>query len=288
MAIELGKSLVQPRLAYLTELVLPYKDCQIHVCCARGGMRSRSFTNFLAVNRFDVKQVIGGYRSFRLLLTHKLAAFFNSMSCIALGGLTGVGKTMLLHTLAQRAPFSSLDLEGCAQHRSSMFGGFGRQPRSQQQFESELLHWVWARERQGERPPIFVELEGKKIGNIHLPLPLRAMCDRGQAVLCTASMDTRVNRLVQEYWFPQDDHAAHAQMERILTHPHLLKKLGPAVVSQLSECLSKHRLHEFVYLLLKHYYDPLYSHSLRTAYDHTLDLEDIDQAADKLLELRTP
>lgn len=29
MAIELGKTIVQPRLAYLTQLVLPYKDCQI-------------------------------------------------------------------------------------------------------------------------------------------------------------------------------------------------------------------------------------------------------------------
>jgi len=29
MAIELGKTLVQPRLEYLTQLVLPHKDCQI-------------------------------------------------------------------------------------------------------------------------------------------------------------------------------------------------------------------------------------------------------------------
>jgi len=74
-------------------------------------MRSRSFTNFLAVNDFDAKQVVGGYRSFRSLLSPKFEAFFNSISCLALGGLTGVGKTMLLHMLAQRIPSSALDLE---------------------------------------------------------------------------------------------------------------------------------------------------------------------------------
>jgi len=123
-----------------------------------------------------------------------------------------------------------------------MFGSFGKIPRTQQQFEGELFRWIWAYERHSvdKRAPVFLELEGKKIGNIHLPLTLRGACERGIHVLCTASLDTRVNRLVQEYWFEEADQEARSQMERffyfvrenidtchrILTHPHLIKKLG--------------------------------------------------------------
>lgn len=95
-----------------------------------------------------------------------------------------------------------------------MFGSFGKTPRTQQQFEAELFHWMWAHERHADqRDSVFLELEGKKIGNIHLPLALRGACERGVHVLCTASLDTRVNRLVQEYWFDESDQAARSRME---------------------------------------------------------------------------
>jgi tRNA 2-selenouridine synthase len=131
MAIELGKAIIQPRLSSLTAQVLPFKhSARISVCCARGGMRSRSFANFLAFNGFNVQQVEGGYRDYRADLAPRFEAFFQSTPFIGLAGRTGVGKTMLLQALEDRIPSCSVDLEGYAQHRSSMFGGFGKVPRN--------------------------------------------------------------------------------------------------------------------------------------------------------------
>jgi len=291
MAIELGKAIIQPRLASLTELILPFKDtARISVCCARGGMRSRSFANFLAYNGFKVRQIAGGYRDYRATLTHQFEAFFSSTTCFALAGRTGVGKTMLLQALAQQLPCSSLDLEGCAQHRSSMFGSFGKVPRTQQQFESELLYrlWLYQQSLQSEFTSVFLEAEGSKIGNVHLPHSLRAGCDRGIYIMCTASMDTRIQRLIQEYWFEPSDEVALTHMQRIVGHPHLSKKLGSDMIRRLHDSLLKHDLREFVYLLLKHYYDPLYDHSLlkQSTYALTVDTEDIPTAVNNLQDFR--
>jgi len=289
MAIELGKVLIQPRLSLLAELVLPFKDnARISVCCARGGMRSRSFANFLAYNGFNVQQIVGGYRDYRATLTQQFEAFFRSTTCFPLAGRTGVGKTMLLQALAQRLPCSSVDLEGCAQHRSSMFGSFGKVPRTQQQFESELLYQLWLQQQssQSEFASIFLEAEGAKIGNIQLPHAVRSGSDRGTHILCTASMDTRIERLIQEYWFEPSNKAALSQMQRIVGHPHLSKKLGSDMIRRLRDSLMKHDLREFVYLLLKNYYDPLYDHSLQSAYTFAIDTEDIPTAVNNLLDFR--
>jgi len=243
--------------------LLPFKESScLKICCARGGMRSRSFANYLAFNGFIVQQVEGGYRDYRASLVPQFNQFFRSSPAFALTGRTGVGKTMLLEAIARRIPSASLDLEGCAQHRASMFGSFGKSPRTQQQFESELLYQMWrikeARFVQELSPrgpsaePIFLEAEGSKIGNVHLPQVLNAVIDRGPHILCVASIETRVQRLVREYWFSPGDAEALAYMQRVASHPLLSKSMSCSQMKQLQDSLLTHSLDEFVYLLLKY------------------------------------
>jgi tRNA 2-selenouridine synthase len=101
-------------------------------------------------------------------------------------------------------------------------------------------------------------------------------------------MDTRIQRLIQEYWFEPSDEAALREMQRIVGHHHLFKKLGPAVVRYLQECLLKHELSEFVHILLKDYYDPLYDHSIQeeSSYSLTINTDDMPTALNQLLDFR--
>jgi tRNA 2-selenouridine synthase len=190
-----------------------------------------------------------------------------------------VGKTLLL----ERLP-NALDLEAAAQHRSSLFGGVNRAPRTQQQFEADLLHRL-----QGLDParPVWVEGESRKVGAVTIPAGLRRAMAAATCVLVTASLETRITRIVAEYTgTPQDgagalDGATRTQLEAALRSLHGF--FGAARTDALVALLRAGDLRPLVRTLLDEHYDPRYRHAMRHyAYALTVSGEDLDAAAAEL------
>jgi tRNA 2-selenouridine synthase len=65
-AMAKGKEAVLPQLDSLVASLEPFRGSPIVVHCQKGGLRSRSLTALLAHSSFDVMQLDGGYRAYRL------------------------------------------------------------------------------------------------------------------------------------------------------------------------------------------------------------------------------
>jgi tRNA 2-selenouridine synthase len=279
-AVQAGLKFVGGRLAGFIEAFEPYREAPLLVYCARGGMRSQSVVSLLASLGYEAAQLPGGYKAYRNYLLDALEREIPPRP-IVIHGRTGVGKTLLLQRLT-----NALDLEELAQHRSSLFGAVNLQPRTQQQFETLLLQTLrgldFAR-------PVWIEGESRKVGSVTLPDSLRRAMQGGTCVLVTASLPTRVRRIIEEYGGEDPD--TLAQLEEALRS--LTRLMGKQPVARLVDCLRAGDLATVVETLLVDYYDPRYLHAMRD-YRYALELssEDLDAAAAELLafaaELSSP
>ncbi|MBS0656079.1 MAG: tRNA 2-selenouridine(34) synthase MnmH, partial [Verrucomicrobia bacterium] len=164
-AIRLGVKLVGPKLEALmldAEKHLQSSD-YFKIYCWRGGMRSGFVCFFLQFLGYKTLQLQGGYKSFRRAI---LNGFSHPFHFFVLGGMTGSGKTEILHELAGLGE-QVIDLEGIARHRGSSYGYMdaAQQP-SNEQFENEL---GMALRKQDLTLPIWIEDESRMIGNCVIP-----------------------------------------------------------------------------------------------------------------------
>ncbi len=271
-AIDTGFDLVTSRLSTLLAELEPYRGERIAVFCARGGMRSRSVVNLLNLKGYDAIQVEGGYKAYRQLVLKELELY--SAECIVLHGLTGTGKTRILQYLD-----NVIDLEDLAQHQSSLFGGLNRSPRTQKSFDSYLFAKIVTL----DKGPVFVEGESRKMGGVFLPKGVADSMKRGHHVLVTASVETRVSRILEDY--PVEDEQTVEKIEAILNS--MRRKLGHGLVDRMIVLLSHGNLAELVRLLLVEYYDKRYGNSMaRNMFELELSSEDIPLTAEKLLNYR--
>jgi tRNA 2-selenouridine synthase len=113
--------------------IAPAKVIAVH--CWRGGMRSGAMAWAFNLYGFQVYVIEGGYKMFR---RWTLEQFGKPYNLTVLGGMTGSGKTKLLHQLG-RMNEQLLDLEDLAQHQGSSFGTMNClvQP-TQEQFENDM------------------------------------------------------------------------------------------------------------------------------------------------------
>lgn len=270
-AIQLGKKLLDSRLAKFVEGFLPFKEQLITIYCARGGMRSTSVVCLLTSLGFHVQQLIGGYKSYRKHVLQSLEKLCPP-PLIVIHGQTGVGKTRLLKKLPH-----SIDLEGLAQHRSSLFGAVNKQPRSQKAFEA-YLHSEFC--NFPAKQSIFIEGESRKIGDVFIPNVLFDAMKQGTIVLLTAAPETRIERIIEDYVF--DDEKTYEQLNCALQS--LRMALGNRKVDWLCQCLKKSDFYTIVRTLLSEYYDPRYQHSMKNyTYALKVSADNLDEAAQKLL-----
>ncbi|MFT7484280.1 MAG: tRNA 2-selenouridine synthase [Candidatus Paceibacteria bacterium] len=270
-----GLASVTQALAPLPEPNLP--DGSLIVHCWRGGLRSSSVTALLrAVGWNDVFVLEGGYKSYR---THVLSALddWRAPRTITLRGCTGVGKTLLLREIERLRPGWTLDLEGAAGHRSSILGMVGLEPCNQKTFDSRIA----TRLRAGMPGPMVVEGESRKVGDSIVPKNVWDALQAGAQLNLTASVDRRVQVLIEDYLATDENRAPLRQQL-----PFIEERLGASKWSgTLTGLLDTGQEKKLVAILLDEYYDPLYKHSeIGREYAGTIDTTDGLPAAARIVD----
>ncbi|MBU2647504.1 tRNA 2-selenouridine(34) synthase MnmH [bacterium] len=276
-AIEKGYKLFEPKIStFLDQFNQLPKDKILAVFCARGGLRSQVITSFLCTQGYTAMQMIGGYKDFRIWNLEKLDQFTLNHPVI-LHGKTGVGKTLVLYQLD-----NTLDLEGLAQHRGSMFGAIGKRPVSQKSFDAALLKRLEALDN---TRPVFIEGESRKIGNISLPAKLFGQMKTGRAILLEASISKRALRTVTEYINKNPDSLREIR-ETILK---LTRDLGTKNVQNLITDFDEQKYQSCFEYILLNYYDRKYNFSMKSIqFETTISAEDIKQAAKDITTYFSP
>jgi tRNA 2-selenouridine synthase len=244
------------------------------VYCWRGGLRSKSMAILLEMTGYPVFQLDGGYKAFRGQVIDCFDRFAPPVPLIVLHGMTGTGKTTFINGL-DRQKWTTIDLEGLACHRGSAFGSVGlEQTLSQKRFETLL--WDAFRRAPANRP-LVLEGESPRIGAIALPGRLYEVMTAGTKVWCSASLETRVSRLAEEY---AREEYREAMAEALLR---IKKKLGGQRYAELSGMLAAWDVQGLGRGLIEFYYDKLYYKHRHWTPDLELDLEDFG-AAERCLE----
>ncbi len=247
-AIIKGTEMVADKLSGIIEKITKLRDRNIVVTCFRGGMRSSALVSLLSSLGIEVYKLRDGYKGYRRYIRSRIETLTIEPPLFVLHGLTGTGKTEILRRLP-----NSIDLEGCAGHRSSVFGGMGLIQNTQKMFESLLVHRI---DSLKSAPYAVIEGESRKIGDIHVPEKLMKRLTSSPGILISATMERRVEILMQEY----REHAEPGKVIKIVT---LIEgRIGKKNAALLADLLKSGNIGDFIRLLLEKYYDPLYRHSL--------------------------
>lgn len=230
------------------------------IYCWRGGERSGAFTHILQRIGWKVVQLDSGYQGFRRQVIADLDAAAKQYSFRVICGMTGSGKTRVLHELALQGE-QVLDLEGLANHRGSVLGGDPLEPQpTQKGFETRL--WNALRSMNPTRP-ICVESESKKVGGVHVPDLLMERIRHGECVEIRASNATRVAWLMQEYsHFLLDTPQLESKLQM------LNARYGKEIVNAWCNHAREGHFADLVGDLLMKHYDPSYQSSIERNFPH--------------------
>jgi len=247
--------------------------------CWRGGLRSRSVVALL--HELGVPGVVclqRGYQGYRQRVIAELESF-EAPPTFVLRGYTGTGKTLVLRAIERLRPGWTLDLEGCAGHRSSTLGMVGLEPTSQKRFESLIAdHLRLGAAAKGG--PLVLEGESRKVGDRVQPASVWGAMQTGTNVRLDAREERRIEVLCEDYLEqPGSVEELRGQL------PFIERRLGPkAWAGRLVGLLDDGAFDELVALLLEHYYDPLYEHSEKgKQYGLTVQMEDPEETAAKIV-----
>ena len=251
-AQRMGAALVARNIAKHLETSLAEKDGSYRplLYCWRGGQRSGAFATVLTHVGWNTAVLDGGYRTYRRFVVDYLYKSDLVTRIILLDGNTGASKTELLRLLPRHG-VQSLDLEGLANHRGSLFGAkSGGQP-SQKLFESSLASQLLSFD---PAVPVAVEAESSRIGALSIPPSLWFAMQNAARIEVEAPLEERARCLVRSFPDIVED---RSRLEDILEK---MRKLHS------SETLDRwNRLYEsgqyelFAAELIKNHYDPRYA-----------------------------
>ncbi len=276
-----GLSLVSVKLPELVESILSAAaGREIVLYCWRGGMRSHSIVTLLKALGYPALQLVGGYKAFRRRVNRFLNDPAITASVIVLNGLTGVGKTLVIKEL-QQLNMPALDLEAMANHRGSAFGSVGRgKPRSQKDFEALLFLDLY---KLKDAAFLVVEGEGKCVGPVVIPDFFFQTMLGGQHILLEAALDTRVERIVDEY----QGVLAENNAELAAAVMSLQKRLGKNKCAELAELVRQGEINSAASFLCEEYYDRYYRDSRRKQDDYLaiINVDDVCRGAREVLSV---
>ncbi|NYT37811.1 tRNA 2-selenouridine(34) synthase MnmH [Allopusillimonas soli] len=287
-AIALGHKLVSgavrdERIAAWVRFARRHPDGYLY--CFRGGLRSQIAQQWLAQAGIDYPRVAGGYKALRAYLAGVMAQAFQTGRFVLVGGLTGSGKTALLHELEH-----AIDLEGLAHHRGSSFGRHATPQPTQIDFENALAIALLKKQALGLRE-LALEEEGRMIGSCNLPLPLRDGMQRYPLVWLDEDLSARTDRILRDYVLDLSGefvalHGPEAGMAAFSDHllaglARIARRLGEERYRQLAAHMrqalksqaagngtASHRV--WIDQLLRHYYDPMYAYQRRQRQDRII------------------
>ena len=171
---------------------------KVLVYCARGGKRSKLWLDAFTSLNYGADRLVGGWKAYRQNVRDNLEGATQRLSYVVLVGKTGVGKTRLLDALRARGE-QVLDLEALAQHRGSLMGripGVAQPP--QKMFDSKLYDEL---RRFDSQRLVWIEAEGKKIGNLQIPDALVALVRTSHFVYVDAPMQVREQVWTEDFGY---------------------------------------------------------------------------------------
>ncbi|WP_284614419.1 tRNA 2-selenouridine(34) synthase MnmH [Aquabacterium humicola] len=238
------------------------------VYCWRGGQRSGSLALVLDQISFRTARLDGGYKAFRARVRDDLQTLPQRFDFHVLTGRTGSGKTRLLHALAAEGA-QVLDLEGLAQHRGSVLGGFADRPQPAQKRFDTLL-WQALQQLDPARP-VFVESESRKIGTLLVPDALISrMHAAGRCIRVDMPDAARVQLLMADYA------ELIAEPERLCALLQGLVELrGKETVARWQALARAGDWAALLPQLLHQHYDPLYLRSIDRHYAGYADAQPV-------------
>ncbi|HZE82803.1 MAG TPA: tRNA 2-selenouridine(34) synthase MnmH, partial [Puia sp.] len=212
--------------------------------------RSGAMAWALDLYGFEVWLLEGGYKSYR---RWALRQFDTPYSLRVIGGMTGSGKTRILHQLRSIGE-QSVDLEDLAQHCGSSYGTLNKlvQP-SQEQFENNLAKELYQLDRDRR---IWVEDESVTIGKRLIPRPFWNQMQEASLIDLQVPLEQRIQALAKEYGCLDKEFLVECT-DRIR------KRLGTERTKHAIAAIRDDRMDEFVRLVLV-YYDKAYRTGLDT------------------------
>jgi len=271
LAVQKGEKYYQEKIPKITETIKSSKNKTLIVYCWRGGMRSKILATLFHTLNYKTYQLEGGYKSYRKFVLHQLTNYQLKPKPIILHGLTCTGKTQLL----KKFP-NSLDLEGLAQHRGSLYGALSLKPNSQKRFESLLLQKL---NQLNHEKPIFIEGESRRIGNTIIPEFLWKAMKNGINVLINKKLSLRTKDLVKEYFTEKNI----KEIKEITKN--LSKVISKTNKQKVIELIEQKQYQKAAEILLTKYYDPLYNHTLKKInYSFEINNNNLENAVKELKE----
>ncbi|XP_078605050.1 tRNA 2-selenouridine synthase-like [Branchiostoma floridae x Branchiostoma japonicum] len=255
-ARKLGAALISANIASMIQddLIDKPKDYTPLVYCWRGGQRSGSLGIILSHIGFKVYLLEGGYRTYRQTVVRDIKELPAQFKFLMLSGMTGVGKTFLLHRLQEQGE-QVLDLEGAARHKGSILGLWaGETQPSQKAFESSLRNSL---AQFNPSRPVWLESESSKVGHLHIPAQLFEQMKTAHRIELSVPMSCRIQQILRDYpHFTQD----RIHLKELLQNLH--KFHGGKKLDSWFCLIDNGRWEEFVESILREHYDPAYSNSV--------------------------
>lgn len=254
-ARRLGAALIARNVARHLETALSDKDARFRplLYCWRGGMRSHAMATILSGIGWRAGVLRGGYRTWRRAVVASLSDATEPLQLVLVDGQTGTAKTEILGRL-QAMGVETIDLEGLAAHKGSVFGADASRPQPTQKFFESLLHDRLS--RIDRRAPIAVEAESARIGRLVVPKRLWRAMREAPRIEIAAGAAARADYLVRAY---AEIIAAPGRIEAAI------EKLRPFHAKETIErwlSLAGAERHDLLAeQLMREHYDPLYERS---------------------------
>ena len=244
-AILLGFDITGPKWSGFIKTALELApDKKIGVHCWRGGMRSGAMAWALNLYGFEVYLLEGGYKAFRNWALNKFTEKYN---ILILGGMTGSGKTRVLHELQKKGE-QVIDLEALAEHQGSSYGSMGKESHpSQEYFENLFASELDALEN---TKTLWLEDESLTIGKRFIPNGIWHQMREATVLKMIVPANERIRFLAADYGKLNPDFLMEST-ERIA------KRLGPVQTRDAVTAIRENRMEDFVKQVLV-YYDKTY------------------------------